>query len=108
MIRSLLLMLAIASSGALATPPPPVPASVAAAARPVAAEVRKVDTSNHRLTLRHEPITQLDMPAMTMVFEVPEPADRLRLVQMKVGQKIRFVPTMKDGVFFAGQLELLP
>lgn len=33
-------------------------------------EVRKVDLENGKLTLRHGPIRNLDMPGMTMVFKM--------------------------------------
>ncbi|MES2532968.1 MAG: copper-binding protein, partial [Pseudomonadota bacterium] len=38
------------------------------------AEVRKVDIDAGKITLRHGDITNLDMPAMTMVFRVKDPA----------------------------------
>ena len=50
-------------------------------------EVRRVDKEAGKLTLRHAEIKSLDMPAMTMVFQVKEPA-LLNLV--KVGDKVRF------------------
>ncbi len=33
-------------------------------------EVRKVDKDAKKITLRHGPLVNLDMPAMTMVFQV--------------------------------------
>jgi Cu(I)/Ag(I) efflux system protein CusF len=36
------------------------------------AEVRKVDTDAGKLTLKHGQIKDLDMPAMTMVFQVKD------------------------------------
>jgi len=51
-------------------------------------EVRSVDAATGELTLRHGPLTNLDMPAMTMVFRVKDPA---MLRQVKVGDKVRFV-----------------
>jgi Cu(I)/Ag(I) efflux system periplasmic protein CusF len=80
----------------------------ATAPTPVAAEVRKVDAAQHKLTLRHEAIAHLDMPPMTMVFEVREAADRKLLPQIKVGQRLRFMAAQQDGVFVARQLELQP
>jgi Cu/Ag efflux protein CusF len=50
-------------------------------------EVRRVDSSAGKLTLRHGEIPNLDMPPMTMVFEV---ADRAFLAGLKPGDKIRF------------------
>lgn len=37
-------------------------------------EVREVDTEQGNVTVRHEDIDNLDMPAMTMVFPVTDPA----------------------------------
>jgi Cu/Ag efflux protein CusF len=50
-------------------------------------EVRKVDQAAGKLTLRHGEIKNLDMPGMTMVFQVKEPA---LLDKLKVGDKVRF------------------
>jgi Cu/Ag efflux protein CusF len=36
-------------------------------------EVRKVDKEQGKITLRHGPLQNLDMPAMTMVFKVADP-----------------------------------
>jgi len=36
-------------------------------------EVRKVDKEQGKVTLKHGPLTHLDMPAMTMVFKVADP-----------------------------------
>jgi Cu/Ag efflux protein CusF len=38
------------------------------------AEIRKVDRDARKVTLKHGPIKNLDMPPMTMVFQVPDPA----------------------------------
>ncbi|HCZ16988.1 MAG TPA: hypothetical protein DHV85_20945 [Candidatus Accumulibacter sp.] len=49
--------------------------------------VRRVDVANGKLTLRHGPIVNLDMPAMTMVFRVQSP----ELMQgLKVGDAVKF------------------
>lgn len=83
-------------------------ASAAAQPAAVGAEVRKIDLAQHKLQLRHEFIPHLDMPAMSMVFEVREAADRALLPKLKVGQKLRFVAVQQDGVFVARQLEPQP
>src|SRR5688572_20364432 len=47
----------------------PAPATSAGAGAPQNdGEVRKVDKQQGKLTLRHGPLSNLDMPAMTMVF----------------------------------------
>jgi len=50
-------------------------------------EVRKVDQAAKKITLKHGPIVHLDMPGMTMVFQVKEPA---MLEQIKAGDKVKF------------------
>jgi Cu/Ag efflux protein CusF len=49
--------------------------------------VRKIDKDAGKLTLRHGEIKNLEMPGMTMVFRVGEPA---LLDKVKVGDKVRF------------------
>lgn len=50
-------------------------------------EVRRIDKDAGKLTLRHGEIKHLDMPRMTMVFQVQDPA---LLDKVKVGDKVRF------------------
>lgn len=57
-------------------------------------EVRKIDKSAGKITIKHGPLTNLDMPAMTMVFRV---ADARMLDQVKPGDKIRFVADNVNG-----------
>ena len=65
------------------------PASAASAAVDMAdGEVRKVDTGAKKLTIRHGEIKSLDMPPMTMVFQVKDAA---LLDALKAGDRIRFV-----------------
>ena len=52
-----------------------------------AGEVRKVDAETGKVTIRHEPIENLEMPAMTMVFKASKPE---LLASIKAGDKIRF------------------
>lgn len=65
------------------------PAAPAAAAASVMSDgvVRKIDTSNNKITLKHGPITNLDMPGMTMVFRVQSP-DQLK--NIKEGDAVKF------------------
>ena len=37
-------------------------------------EIRKVDKDAKKITIKHGPMPSLDMPAMTMVFQVKDPA----------------------------------
>ena len=50
-------------------------------------DVRKVDKDAKKITIKHGPIPSLDMPAMTMVFQVKEP---VLLDKVKAGDKVRF------------------
>lgn len=61
----------------------------AARAQPVLTEgeVRRVDREQRKLTLRHGRIEHLDMPPMTMVFRVADPA---LLDRVQVGDRVRF------------------
>ncbi len=57
-------------------------------------EVIKVDAKQKKLTIKHEPLTNLDMPAMTMVFVV---ADDAMLEKVKPGQAIEFIADRVNG-----------
>jgi len=50
-------------------------------------EVRRIDKAQAKITLKHGEIKRLEMPPMTMVFKVREPA---MLAPLKVGDRIRF------------------
>ncbi len=50
-------------------------------------EVRKVDKGAAKLTIKHGEITNLDMPARTMVFQVQDAA---LLGKVKAGDKVKF------------------
>ncbi len=50
-------------------------------------EVRKVDKENKKITLKHGVIKNLDMPGMTMVFQVKDAA---MLEKIKPGDKVKF------------------
>ena len=57
-------------------------------------EVRKVDREQGKVMLRHGPLQNLDMPAMTMVFRVSDPA---LLDTLKEGEKVRFTAERVGG-----------
>ncbi len=59
-------------------------------------EVRKVDKEARKITIKHGPIQNLDMPAMTMVFQVKDPA---MLEQVKAGDKVKFEAQKLGGAF---------
>jgi Cu(I)/Ag(I) efflux system periplasmic protein CusF len=78
------------------------PAAKASSAALTEGEVRKVDKEAKKLTIRHGPITNLDMPAMTMVFQVQDPAI---LDSVKAGDKIRFNAEKAGGAFTVTRVE---
>ena len=57
-------------------------------------EIRKVDKSAGKLTIKHGEIKNLDMPPMTMVFLV---RDKAMLDQVKQGDKVRFSVVDEKG-----------
>ena len=65
-------------------------------------EVRKVDKEAGKITIRHGPIANLDMPAMTMVFQVKDPQ---LLGQVKSGDKIRFTAEKSAGQYLVTRIE---
>ncbi len=50
-------------------------------------EVRRVDREGKKITLKHGPIQNVEMPAMTMAFAVKDPA---MLDRVKAGDQVRF------------------
>ncbi|MBU2145830.1 MAG: copper-binding protein [Alphaproteobacteria bacterium] len=57
-------------------------------------EVIKIDTKQKKLTIKHEELKNLDMPAMKMVFVVAEDA---MLDQVEEGKQIEFVAEKVNG-----------
>lgn len=65
-------------------------------------EIRKVDKDAKKITIKHGPLQSLDMPAMTMVFQVRDPA---MLEQVKAGDKVKFQAEKVGGAFTITQIE---
>ena len=83
----------------------PPAAATPASAEWAEAEVRRLDAANGRVTLRHGPIRNLDMPPMTMVFQVRDPA---QLAALRNGDRIRFQAVAEGGKYFLTQIEKQP
>jgi Cu(I)/Ag(I) efflux system periplasmic protein CusF len=66
------------------------------------AEVRKVDMQAKKITLKHGEIKNLDMPPMTMVFQVSDPA---LLEKVKTGDKVKFAAEKRDGAYTVTAIE---
>ena len=64
--------------------------------------VKKVDKAGGKVTVAHGPLTNLNMPAMTMVFRVKDAA---WIDQMKPDGKIRFVADYIEGTLTIIRLE---
>ena len=64
--------------------------------------VKKVDKAGGKVTISHGPLTNLNMPAMTMVFRVKDAA---WLDQMTTGEKIRFAADNPGGVMTVVKFE---
>ena len=74
-----------------------------AAALPWAmAEVRRIDKAARKVTLKHGEIKNLDMPPMSMVFQVKDPA---QLDALQVGQKVRFQAVQENGAYWVVKIE---
>lgn len=66
-------------------------------------EVKKVDKDAGKITLKHGPLLNLDMPAMTMVFRVKDAA---MLDQVKPGDKVKFIAEKSNGALTVTTLQL--
>ena len=67
--------------------------------------VRRIDAANAKITLKHGPIVNLDMPPMTMVFRVQPPE---LLGGIKVGDKVRFHAEDIDGAYTVTAIQPAP
>ena len=65
-------------------------------------EVCKVYKEAGKITIKHGPLANLDMPGMTMVFRVKDPA---MLDRVKEGDKIKFVADRMNGSLTVIQME---
>ena len=70
------------------------PQAAAAAAPQTDGEIRKVDVAAQKITVKHGPIENLGMSAMTMVFRVRDPSF---LSQVKPGDKVKMRVESIDG-----------
>lgn len=65
-------------------------------------EVRKLDKDAKKVTIKHGPIKNLDMPGMTMVFQVKDAA---LLDKVKAGDKVKFTAEKADGAIVVTAIE---
>ena len=67
-------------------------------------EVRKVDRDTKKITIKHGEIKNLDMPGMTMVFRVSDPA---LLDRVNAGDKVKFRAEKAGGTFVVTDIQLI-
>lgn len=65
-------------------------------------EIRKVDKDAKKITIKHGPLANLDMPPMTMVFQV---RDAALLDQVKAGDKVKFEAEKVGSAFTVTKIE---
>lgn len=57
-------------------------------------EIRRIDKENGKVTIKHGEIKHMDMPPMSMVFNVK---DKAMLDKVQVGEKIQFIVIQDAG-----------
>ena len=65
-------------------------------------EVRRIDKDSRKITLKHGEIKNLDMPGMTMVFQVKDAA---MLDTVQVGSKVKFRADRADGALVVTSIQ---
>lgn len=64
--------------------------------------VKKVDAKSKKVTLIHEELKDLGMPAMTMVFQVADPSI---FEKLQAGAKVEFVAERVNGKLTVTQVK---
>jgi Cu/Ag efflux protein CusF len=93
---------AATSTNALASQRPQAASAAPSAALTTDGEVRKVDKEQGKVTLKHGPIPNLEMPGMTMIFKVADPK---MLDSVKEGDKVKFAADRVNGAITITALE---
>lgn len=65
-------------------------------------EIRKIDRDAQKITIRHGPIVNLNMPPMTMVFQVKDAA---LLDRAKTGDKVKFSAEQSRGAYIVTSID---
>lgn len=58
-------------------------------------EVRRVDATQGKITIRHGAIAELDLPAMTLVYKI----DPALLTGVGPGDKVTFTAARQEGLY---------
>jgi Cu(I)/Ag(I) efflux system protein CusF len=74
----------------------------AALAQLAEGEIRKVDKGAKKITIKHGPVPSIDMPPMTMVYQVKDAA---LLERVKAGDKVKFDARKEGGQYFVTRIE---
>ena len=64
-------------------------------------EVRRVDAARGRITIKHDAIDALELPAMSLVYRI----DPALLANIKPGQKVTFTATRQDKQYVVTRIE---
>ncbi|QIL79612.1 copper-binding protein [Diaphorobacter sp. HDW4A] len=67
-------------------------------------EVLRVNLAAGKVSIRHAAIANLNMPAMSMVFALKNPAE---LTKLKEGDKVRFHVERETGALLITQIEVV-
>lgn len=78
------------------------PSEMAASSSMSSGEVKKIDKDAGKVTIKHGPLSNLEMPAMTMVFRVKDAA---MLDQFKPGDQINFIAEKVNGALTVTKIE---
>lgn len=68
----------------------------------IAGEVTKLNPDAGKMTIKHDPIPNLDMGAMTMVFKAKDPE---MLTAVKPGDKVKFTAERVNGQITITKIE---
>lgn len=107
-VSILFVVFVFAQAAPAAFAPPAAEASVIVAAAEsdmAEGEVRTVDVGQGKITIRHGEIKNLQMPPMTMVFKVRDPA---MLGAVKKGDRILFRALQENGDLVVTEIEPAP
>ena len=93
-----------AQAQALGASPAALPTAAASAADMTDGEIRKVDKSTQKITIKHGEIKNLDMPGMTMLFQAKDAA---MLDRVKVGDKVKFHADNSSGLLVVTDIQVV-
>lgn len=115
--RAMTLAAAMACSSLLGAAASPAaaqgPATQSTAAAPPAApgtatmtlaQIRRIDAAAGKITLKHGEIPNLEMPPMTMVFQI---RDAALLTGLTVGAQVRFLAEKIGGAYVVTAIEVI-